>query len=573
LYAGLNAVKPLQVDDAAYLYFARQIAQKPLDPYGFSFQWYSTPDRANEILAPPILLYWLGAAVRLGDQPWLWKLMLLPWSLLFVGSLYALFRRFARGLELALTWFTVLSPAFLPALNLMLDVPALGLVLASVALFLRACDQRSFGLAALAGLLAGMGMETKYTAILALMAMLLAAILQRQLLLGLVAACVAGQTFATWELLTSLLYGKSHFFMALDQPGRQADPEIGWLFEKLQRLPALLSILGSVGAAGLLLGLAALGVGRKTLLAAAGALGLGYLVIAVFDFQFRGMLSARVFGAKAELSLYGQHAEVVFYGVALVGLLVLGAVIGKLWTLAGDAEQGVHFPRRDTLFLVLWLGLEGAFYFPMTDFPAVRRVLGIGVVLMLLLGRLAAATCRSRERRQVLAAVWAVGIALGLGHFALDCREAWVIKRATETARDWIAEQGGGRTWYLGHWSFQFYAERLGMEPLVVDYNWHESYLPEGEGIKPAEVALPEPSRLRAGDWLVVPTRIDRQTMKMDEGQLRPEFSFFFDDPVPLRTIWNYYGGEAALEHHEGPRMEVTIYRVLTDFTPVRNDK
>src|SRR5262249_9351280 len=140
----------------------------PLDPYGFMVFWWDRPEPANQVLAPPLLPYWWAAGLRLfGPDPLSWKLWLFPFSILFVVSLNALFRRFARGLEGPLLWMTVLSAPFLPSLNLMLDIPALALSLTSVALFLRAVDRGCWGWAAAAGLLAGLAMQTKYTGFLA----------------------------------------------------------------------------------------------------------------------------------------------------------------------------------------------------------------------------------------------------------------------------------------------------------------------------------------------------------------------------------------------------------------------
>src|SRR5262249_14631642 len=162
----------LVIDDAAYVYYARQVAHKPLDPYGFAVFWWEVPLPANHVLAPPVLSYWLAPAVAFfGEWPLLWKLWLFPFALLLVWALLALFRRFARGVEVPLTWLTVLSPALLPAFNLMLDVPALALSLTSVEWFFRACDRDSLGRAEFAGLIAGLAMETKYTAFLAPAAM------------------------------------------------------------------------------------------------------------------------------------------------------------------------------------------------------------------------------------------------------------------------------------------------------------------------------------------------------------------------------------------------------------------
>src|SRR5262249_33856680 len=76
---------------------------------------------------------------------------------LLAAALDSLFRRFCRGLERPLLAMALLSPGLLPGFNLMLDVPALALALAAVALFLSACDRGSPGRAALAGLLARPG--------------------------------------------------------------------------------------------------------------------------------------------------------------------------------------------------------------------------------------------------------------------------------------------------------------------------------------------------------------------------------------------------------------------------------
>src|SRR5262249_6742837 len=126
LSTALASIKPVHIDEAANVYYARQIAAHPLDPYGFRMFWYEQPEPANHVLTPPVLVYCWAIAMRLfGEQPVLWKLWLLPFALAFVVSLHLLFQRFAPGVAMPLTWLTVLSPAFMPSLNLMPDIPAL----------------------------------------------------------------------------------------------------------------------------------------------------------------------------------------------------------------------------------------------------------------------------------------------------------------------------------------------------------------------------------------------------------------------------------------------------------------
>jgi hypothetical protein len=548
LYTALNAGKPLLIDDAAYETFARHIAEQPLNPYGFAAFWYDWPQPANEVLAPPVLLYWWALVRRLfGEEPWVWKAGLLPWAGLLVCGVYGLFRRFARGVEELFTWVLVLSPALLPSFNLMLDVPALALALTGVLVFLRAADRGSLAGAAAAGLLAGLAMQTKYTGALAPAAMLLYAVLAGRWRLGLAAGLVAAQVFLSWELLTSLLYGRSHFLLALADGGP-------WV-ENLGVAPFLSSHLGGVFPAVVLLALAALGVRRSGLLLAAGVVLGGYAVVALVGWTFFVRdFSARLFDRESVGPVEVQPAEVIFHLYSLAGAVALILVVRRLLLLGGRAA------RRDTLFLLLWLGLEVLGYLAMTPFPAVRRVLGVLVVLTLLTARLAARTCRTEERRRTLRAVAAGGIGLGLAFFALDWYGARIHQRAAEGSAAWVRARGGGTAWFVGHWGFQFYAERAGLRPVV----------PAAPGGPAAYVPLPSPSRLRADDWLIVPDRpLEQQGVWLDPERLEAVGCLHFGGAIPVATVPCFYGGRTAVEHRQRPGLGVRIFRVRAGFTPV----
>ncbi len=51
LFTLLNAPKPLIIDDPAYFYYARHIAEHPTDPYGFEIFWGDLPTPAAQL--PP----------------------------------------------------------------------------------------------------------------------------------------------------------------------------------------------------------------------------------------------------------------------------------------------------------------------------------------------------------------------------------------------------------------------------------------------------------------------------------------------------------------------------------------
>jgi hypothetical protein len=557
VYTLVNAVKPLTIDDTAYHAYAVQVAHRPLDPYGFSAYWWYYPEVANEILAPPLLAYWWAPAIRLfGDHPFLWKLWLLPLAVLLAYALCDLGRRFARGLELPITALVLFSPAFLPTFNLMLDVPATALSLAALALFCRACDRESFALAALAGLVAGLGMEMKYTVFLAPAAMLLYALFLGRLRYWPAAAVIAAQVFLGWEFLMSLLYGESHFLLHVrERAGSEKDV--------VRLVTALGTNLGAVAWPAALLALAALGVRWRGMLVAGAAGVLAYLGVAFLDGDLA--VSEKLFGPGHDLLPVEQLA---FGALGVAGIIIGMAVVWQLAPGSGALDRWRSLvpprPTRVTAFLLAWLALELVGYLALTPFPAVRRVLGVVVVLALLAGRLAALTCRSPSARRVVWGIVSYSAFLGLVVQGVDLLEARAEQGAAEEAARLIRERGeGGTVWFVGHWGFQYYAERAGMRPI-------SAYAaPDGP------IPVPPRSDLKEGDWLVLPewrsdgrgfaAGVHPQTYTPDPALTRPEFTVVMDDPVPLQTIMTLYSGFTPVRHHEGPRLQVEVRRVLAD--------
>jgi hypothetical protein len=573
LFTLLDVVKPLMIDDAAYHYYAVQAAQHPLDPYGFAVYWWSRPYVANEVLAPPGLAYWWAAAVNLfGEQPILWKLWLLPFSFLFIWSLHALCRRFARGLEMPLVWMTVLSPTFLPGLNLMLDVPALALALAALVVFIDACDRESFAAAALAGAIAGLAAETKYTGLIVPATMLLYAVVFGKVRFWPAAALLAVQVFLSWEFLMALLYGESHFLSA-SRPSQADFWERMRLFfwEKAGLFWPLLAVLAGCAPGVVLVALAGLRARWWAVVLAAVLSLLGFTVVAALtmDFTAKPVLTNSPFGPYEGPPLQFNLEQVVFGGLGVAGAVVLGVVVGRQGWLLGRDLPGLGRWRvqRAGLFLVLWLGLELAAHFALTPFPAVRRVMGVVVAGTLLAGHLASRTCRTPERKQLVWGIASFSAVLGLGFAGLDTWEAWTEKRLAEQAAALARAEGVGTVWFVGHWGFQYYAERAGMRPVVTWYRPGQLWYTPDMG----DIPLPPPSQLQAGDWLVVPDwRLTQQHLVIDEGRTEAVYWLAVSDPVPLRTIMCYYAGYTPLEHRPEPtRLEVQIYRVTANWDPV----
>jgi hypothetical protein len=555
LVAGVNTLKPITIDDAAYFAYARQVADHPLDPYGFAVFWWSWPEPANEVLAPPGLPSWVALFLRLApDQPAAWKFGLLPFVVLLAYALHALARRFAPRWEKPLVLMTLLSPAFLPSLNLMLDVPTQALALGGVALFARAVDRRSLAFAVAAGLLAGLAIETKYTGVLAPVAMLLYALFFGGFYLWIAAALTAAQLFISWEYLMALLYGEAHFFL-------HARAEAGGSLFKWHNLRYLLPILGSVGAPGALLGLAARGVRWRAFLGALAAGVLPFAAVACLGGQLT--VNIKLFGAlnpDQESSLPFEH---FLFGCVGVGVIAVSlGVSACLVRPRGGWQAWPWRGRRAGLFLVLWLLLELLGYVVLTPFPAVRRVLGLVAVGTLAAGWLAARGCRRPEARRLAYVAIAASALLGLLVDWIDIVDARAQKEGIEQTARRLRDEGTGEAtvWYVGHWGLQYYAEREGMRP-VVPYDL------------PANTAIPlgERTRFRPGDFLVIPDdRITRQPYTRDAARTEHVFSVWVTDPIPWQTIPCYYGGRCAVENHDCARLVIDVYRVTAAHAAYR---
>jgi hypothetical protein len=342
--------------------------------------------------------------------------------------------------------------------------------------------------------------------------------------------------FAGWEGLVTWRYGTSHFVFHL-RANRGEPPN------KLSLLPPLLADLGGVAPALALLALAALRWRPRRVALVGAAVAVPFLLVAGVPEPY----ASRTWYLGRE-DLFCRVSEAVFAPLGLSVAVLVAFVGGVLLWRRRRWRFALRSPRPAAWFLVLWLLLEVAGYVVVTPFPAVRRLLGLLVVATLLVGRLASRTCRSGPHRGLVWRVAAGGVGLGLLFYGIDLRDAWAQQQAAETAAALVRRQPHGTIWYVGHWGFQYYAERAGLVAVV-----------------------PETSRLRAGDWLIVPDdRLAQQYINIPaDATEEPLAPVAVGDWLPLRTVQCFHGGVTPLEHQEGPRRTVRLYRVTADFIPV----
>ncbi|MBN9118016.1 MAG: hypothetical protein J0I06_02415 [Planctomycetes bacterium] len=546
LVALANAAKPVTVDDTAYLAYARHIATSPADPYGFTIFWWDRPEPAMTVLAPPVVPYWLACGVYLfGDSPALLKLWLFPFVWSLAWALRGLLVRFARGAEDLALPLLVLSPAVLPTVNLMLDVPAVALALASVELFTRARGRYRWPLALAAGAVAAFAMQAKYTAFVAPAAIAWYGLTHRRIGTAVAAVAVCAALFAGWELWLAEEYGRSHFWFHATATASSPPPEgrsklSAFVGDKLQLVPALASYLGCLAVGAGLLAASALRVPRRWLAGVAVIWCVGFVLIAALPRRWMAINP-------------GVTAGTVFWHAS--GLLWLATALGCAAVLLVRVKKGLGVRlRADSLFLVGWLALEVAAALALTPFPAARRVVGVTLVMGLLAARVVSRVRRINGARTPPRWVLALGAGAGVAVAAIDLLDAFPEKVCAELAADVVRDRPEtSAVWYAGHWGFQHYCERAGMQPLV-----------------------PGETLIRADDYVVLP-------VYPDDGFNRPYAGFEFvepariadevavlewSDPLSAKTVPNFYGGIEPIASRDHPRLRVRVYRLRTEWAP-----
>ena len=260
--------------------------------------------------SPPLLPAWLAVGMRvLSERDNVLKWWLLPFALTLVLSLDALLRRFAGGLQRPLLAMIVLGPLVLTSFALMLDIPALALSLAAVALFLSAVERTSLSRALLAGAVAGLAMQTKYTGVTACGAILVCGILTRQVKLTWAALGLAASLFIAWEAAVQWRYGSSQFLQAWAWKG----PELPPPSSKGMMLLSLVTVAGCMAPGVIPLGLVASRSRPRILVAAIVAIVAIYAALVLVPNSWMDSLSEHL-----GVNRFGLHYLTVdWLGVAL----------------------------------------------------------------------------------------------------------------------------------------------------------------------------------------------------------------------------------------------------------------
>ena len=515
VFSAINAFKPIHIDDGSNFFFAHHFAQDPLDPYGFWLLWVDVPEPAMNILTPPVFDYYWAALIKLfGISPALWKLGCFPIYFLYLASIHFIATRFAPSVVWPTLVLIVFSPIVFPGTNMMLDVPAQSLFYAGLACFILACDRKSVRHLGLAALLAGLCIETKYTGLILLPTLLLYGALNRKVSYAVAVTAGALAVVGAIESAIYLASGASHFLVHSISTRPTSLP----LMELAQGLS------GQLGGGGI------------------GLLGIALLALQIKQRPVLGILMGWLALAFASILVDPGTGRTILRGLAHgTGIAILVAMLFAIIRLNIPNSTDVpDDPPWDpiTVFLSLWLLGEIAFYFLVSPFPAMRRIIGIATVGTLLFARWVDRR-KQKPSGQLLAIATVPSLLISLIFFTVDAQWAGSMKESVTWATAEIGEVEPDQTvWYHGIWGFKYYAAEAGMKTFI-----------SGQ----TEVA--------EGDYLLLPkagVALPRVEIDMERWELVGEYR---GGPAAHLRISNYYNGTTPLSVGRREAVRVALYR------------
>lgn len=436
--------KPPHIDDTGMLAAARHLTQDPLRPANFVLNWFQRPELAHTMRPPnPPLFNYLQALVMMMFGLNLYALHLLSsgFVLLAAVAAYWLANRFTPRPALCLLIF-MLSPTLLPATNLMLDVPALALLLSSLAAWVKGIDEDRPGWKFAGAALAGVSILTKYTAVVVLPLLLLYTLLKRD------------WTALKWAVVPFAILALWCVHNAYFLPGHP----IQLLDLKATATSGTSNLWGRFIMALVVLGSSFLFLPAFFLLPAVKARPRTAIAVLAAGVAIVGAELAQI-----DFSIHPSAGEQIFFMVN--GLVLLIAILLHLLT-RWDSNQKINWHDRnwqDENFLLGWLfgitlftALFAPNHSPRYYFPA---FFAMSAALTRFPGYL--------PRWQVTLSL-AAQICVGLTLVASDNLFARTSERFVRELRE-DRRLEGRQVLFVGHWGFQFHAERAGMRHTSVD--------------------------------------------------------------------------------------------------------
>jgi len=446
----------IQTDDTLFVWTAQWIQKHPADFFGFSVNWWGSaiPMWAANY-NPPLLSYLLAGAGTLFN----WHeaglhLVSLLIAFAAAGGIFALARMWCQRPLLAAV-LAILTPAFFVlSTTLMCDLLMLACWTWAVVLWEYASQkQRSYWCYAGAGVLAGVAVLAKYSAVTLLPLLFVLGVFapaqRRWAIIWLVIPVVM---VAAFEWATSRMYGHGLIELASQYSrthrfgfagGWRARAIIGLAFAGGSLLPVLF---------------VSPWLWRRRPWTIGGAVLIGVL-LALFSWQGDlGIIHAWVDSEQRLMKMWDFRLQVLLLTLAGIHLLLLLAT--EIWQ------------RRDriTLVLVLWVGSVFFFATVLNWTVNARSFLpAVPALAILAVRRMSVLQEEGKTGKPWLLAVPVaasaiIALVLAVANFQMANSARTAAERITSECKT-----AGHTLWLDGHSGFQYYMEKYGAQPLDVE--------------------------------------------------------------------------------------------------------
>lgn len=502
--------KAFNIDEPLFVWSAKHIVGHPLDPYGFSVNWYGRVQQMSLVMKnPPVGSYYLALAGSVAgwSEAALHIAMLIAAIAAVLGTYLLAARLCGKPLEAALA--TLFTPVFLVSSStVMCDTMMLALFVWAALVWLIGLDRRKWGYLALSAFMIGICALTKYYGAV-LLPLLLGYTVVRERKLGWWAAnfLITVAILTVYQLVTKHLYGHGLLSDASAYATSFKHTPAGEYFPK-----ALVGLSYTGGCLAIVLFYAARLWSRKWLLVGAVA----------------------VLAAIAALS-----------GVSRLGSTPMGSAGSTDWTVIRQAGLMIVLgcsvlalaisdftARRDPESVLLALWVIGTYVFASFVNWTVngRSILPMAPAVGILLVRRVEWMAVDARRRPVWLSVAPLAAAGILALTVTWSDFAWA-NSIRDAARQVKAQYAGSAktVWFEGHWGFQYYMEPLGFK--AVDY-W-------ASGLSPGDIVVVSVNNTNIRDLPEDASEL-RDTMKLGGGRLlttasmKARAGFYCNDYGPL---------------------------------------
>lgn len=432
--------KAFHIDDPLFLWMARQITSHPLDPYGFTVIWASSPQPMWVCMQnPPLCSYFIALVASVaGWSEIALHTAFLSLSIAAVLGTFALARRFC-GNPTTASLLTLFTPVFLvSATNVMCDVMLLALWVWSIECWLAGLERGKFWLFALSALLASAALLTKYFGVSLVPLLAIYTCFCKPARRWCVAFLLIPVLIAiSYELVTRAAYGQGSFIGAMSY---LVDVAV-----KTKRSVATQFLLGLSFTGGCLLSamfLAPFRRRRSILLTAA--------VLLAAALSFHAFIPFDPNWAANKTLIWVEGTLFVTVGAGILALAV------------ADLAQ-----RRNAESLLLFMWVAGTFGFAsfLNWSITARTVLPIAPAVAILV-------MRQLDRGEASVRLKWIGLlcaaTISLTVTAADYRLASTARQASRHLRTNLRAEPG-TVWFHGHWGFQYYMEQWGAKAIATD--------------------------------------------------------------------------------------------------------